>query len=91
MGMFIRAVLVLVVWIGVVQWVGDAGVYTRPVNILVLLGAVSVFLGPLATEGGFWARFHHVDRGTPACVWYALGIICWGIAVALMVSAKHIA
>jgi hypothetical protein len=87
--MFIRALLVLFIWIGVAHWIGDAGMYTSPINILVFLGAVSVFLGPLATEGGFWARFHYVNVGTPGCVWYALGIICWGIAVALILSARQ--
>ena len=89
MNIFIRALLVLLVGFGTANVIGDMEPYARITSILVWLGSVSVFLGPLASEGGFWARFHYVNQGTPGCVWYALGIICWGIAVALIVSAKQ--
>ena len=89
MGILIRASLVFGIVMAAAHFVGDAGIYTRPIFTLVLLGAISIFLGPLASEGGFWARFHYVNQGTPGCVWYALGIICWGIAIALIISAKQ--
>lgn len=82
-----RALLVFVLWIGVTLWVGNAGVDPQLISILVLLGAVAIFLGPLAAEGGFWARLHYVNSRTPGCVWYVLGLICWGIAVVLVVTA----
>ena len=89
MNVFIRALLVLLVGIGVASLVGETGPHTRIISTLLWLGSVSIFLGPLASEGGFWARFHYVDRGTPGCVWYALGIICWVIATIMIISAKQ--
>lgn len=87
MNLFIRALLVLLVGFGLPLLIGDTGSYERPVAVLTFLGAVAIFLGPLATAGGYWSRFHYVNTGTPGCVWIALGIICWLAAIALLISA----
>ena len=53
----------------------------RIVVIPVILGTASLIFADDMTGSGFYGRCHYVDKGTPGCVWIALGIICWAFAV----------
>ena len=84
----IRVVIVILLSIVAVKYAGDIEVYGKIIITLVFLGSVSILLGPYATGGGFWVRFHYVSTGTPSCVWTFFGVVCWVAAVVLYVMAR---
>jgi len=88
MGLLIRGVIVLVVCLGAMMFVPDEQPTGKIISILVWLGTISLAFGPVATEGGFFAKGHYISHGTPGCVWTFLGVICWLIAIVLFVSAS---
>ncbi len=53
----------------------------RIVAVPIVLGTVALVFGYDMTGSGFVAKYHYVDKGTPGCVWIALGIICWVFAI----------
>ena len=60
----------------------------RVVVVPILLGTVALVFGYDMTGSGFYARYHHVDKGTPGCVWILLGIICWVFAIWFYIAEK---
>ncbi len=84
---FIRGLVLFVIMIGLGAWNLEVGIYTLVIKRLFFIGAVAVVVGPMATEGGFWVRGHYVDKGTPGCAWYALGVSLWIFALIFLLSS----